>query len=101
MDKCQERFQAMKNSWVISDTNHLLWDTNDDLEYQPFPSITSAVRHIQNIEGSAKKSLQTAKMNQNMRIYQCRDSEGNMIEYYIYRICDETMEQLLDHDSEI
>lgn len=101
MNKRQERFQAMKDSWVVSDTNNLLWDTNENFEYQAFPSIASAVRHIQDIEGSPKKSLHTTKVNGNMRAYQCRDSEGNMTEYYIYRICEETMEQLLDHDSEI
>lgn len=100
MTNRKEKYLAMSGSWVISDTDNLLWDTNSDLEYVPFPSIASAVRYIQNIEGSPKKSLNTLKVSDIHHIYQCRNSEGNRCEYYLHRICEENLESLLQHHSD-
>lgn len=100
MNNRKERYLAMSGSWVISDTDHLLWDTDSNLEYVPFPTIASAVRHIQNIEGSPKKSLKTLKVSGIHHIYQCRDSEGNRCEYYLYKIGEDNLMLLLQHDSD-
>lgn len=99
MNSKKERYLSM-SGWVVSDGDFLHWDMNDSYNSIPFRSIAGAVRAIQSKDLSPKASLKTVKLNENLHTYQCRDCDGNMNDYWIYRICEENVDHRLEHHSE-
>lgn len=96
----KSHYLTMFGKWVISDSTIILWDSDESFNSIPFDSIASAVRYIQGVDNSSKKSLKTVKTNETSRIYQCRNSDGHMNEYHIYQICEENLDLLIGHDSD-
>jgi hypothetical protein len=96
----KSHYLTMFGKWVISDSTIILWDSDESFNPVPFKSIASAVRYIQAVDNSQKKSLKTIKTSETSRIYKCRNSDGYMNEYHIYQICEENLDLLIGHDSE-
>lgn len=97
----KKEFSLQNGGWVISDGDFLHWDIDDKLNVIPFPSIASAVRQIQAKDLSAKTSLNTSKINEDIRTYQGKNCDGKTNFYWIYRICEHNIDFLIEIDKEM
>lgn len=95
MEEFIHKYNTLLGKWVVSTSDHLFWETGEDLEYRAFRTLSAAVRDIQSRECSPKKSLQTINYKKDHRLYICRDCDGHLAEYSIYRITEETRELLM------
>lgn len=97
----KSHYLKMFGKWAISDSTIILWDSDESFNSIPFDSIASAVRYIQGVDNSQKKSMKTIKTSETSRIYKCRNSDGYMNVYHIYQICEENLDLLIGHDSDL